>query len=199
MHEVNPYIFTVATLTGHVIRCYGDNYTSVLDNGPAWRDGVSRKIAEAGDVAGEPCEVSYRGTRNLVLKTNFCTRQTIVRIAGDAPAQGRLRVHLTTERVRRRNPVGRQAFHHDQPRTPVPRRLPQPRFRHGQARQQLGQATAIHAHGHRWFVESLPWCANRSSNRGAGARIRDLVNTYSNKHTRRQSNHRILFRLNKYK
>ena len=55
--EVNPQLFTVATLTGHVIRCYGENYTSLIDNGPAWRDGVSKHIAEAGDLCGEPCEV----------------------------------------------------------------------------------------------------------------------------------------------
>ena len=58
LNEVNPHIFTVATLTGHVIRCYGPNYTSVIDNGPAWKDNVSKKIAEAGDKCGEPCEVS---------------------------------------------------------------------------------------------------------------------------------------------
>ena len=57
LKEVNPQLFTVATLTGHVIRCYGENYTSLLDNGPAWRAGVSKKIAEAGDLCGEPCEV----------------------------------------------------------------------------------------------------------------------------------------------
>ena len=59
MNEVNPYLFTIATLTGHVIRCYGEHYTSVLDNGPAWKEGVSKRIAEAGDSAGDPCEVTF--------------------------------------------------------------------------------------------------------------------------------------------
>lgn len=27
LKEVNPQIFTIATLTGHVLRCYGTNYT----------------------------------------------------------------------------------------------------------------------------------------------------------------------------
>jgi leucyl aminopeptidase len=27
LKEVNPHIFSIATLTGHVLRCYGTNYT----------------------------------------------------------------------------------------------------------------------------------------------------------------------------
>lgn len=27
LNEKNPFLFTIATLTGHVIRAYGDNYT----------------------------------------------------------------------------------------------------------------------------------------------------------------------------
>ena len=28
--EKNPHIFTIATLTGHVVRTYGENYTVIL-------------------------------------------------------------------------------------------------------------------------------------------------------------------------
>ena len=56
--EINPCIFTIATLTGHVIRCYGENYTSVIDNGPAWRHGISSKISAAGEDSGDPCEIT---------------------------------------------------------------------------------------------------------------------------------------------
>ena len=45
-------------IAGHVIRCYGENYTSLMDNGPAWRANLSKKIAEAGETCGEPCEVT---------------------------------------------------------------------------------------------------------------------------------------------
>ena len=31
LKEVNPHLFTMATLTGHVIRAYGTNYTVVLE------------------------------------------------------------------------------------------------------------------------------------------------------------------------
>ena len=30
LKEVNPHLFTIATLTGHVIRAYGPNYTVIL-------------------------------------------------------------------------------------------------------------------------------------------------------------------------
>jgi leucyl aminopeptidase len=30
LKEVNPHLFTMATLTGHVIRAYGTNYTVIL-------------------------------------------------------------------------------------------------------------------------------------------------------------------------
>ncbi len=29
LKEVNPHLFTMATLTGHVIRAYGSNYTVI--------------------------------------------------------------------------------------------------------------------------------------------------------------------------
>jgi leucyl aminopeptidase len=32
LKEVNPHLFTMATLTGHVIRAYGTNYTVIDDN-----------------------------------------------------------------------------------------------------------------------------------------------------------------------
>lgn len=65
LNEVNPQIFTIATLTGHVIRCYGENYTSVIDNGPAWQANVSKQISEAADLCGEPAEVRYAHDRGL--------------------------------------------------------------------------------------------------------------------------------------
>eukprot|EP01137_Pigoraptor_chileana_P027414 Opistho-2@9976 len=54
----NPMLFTIATLTGHAIRAYGPNYTAVVDNGPARISGVHRILSSAGDLWGEPYEVS---------------------------------------------------------------------------------------------------------------------------------------------
>lgn len=32
VNEVNPHLFTMATLTGHVIRAYGFSYTVILND-----------------------------------------------------------------------------------------------------------------------------------------------------------------------
>lgn len=51
-------LFTVATLTGHVIRAYGVAYTAALDNGPARRKGTSAGLQTAGDLVADPFEIS---------------------------------------------------------------------------------------------------------------------------------------------
>ncbi|UJR21470.1 hypothetical protein I4U23_024555 [Adineta vaga] len=56
--EVNPHLFTMATLTGHVIRAYGTNYTAAVDNGPARDNETSQKLQAAGDEVGDPFEIS---------------------------------------------------------------------------------------------------------------------------------------------
>ena len=53
----SPQVFSVATLTGHSGRAVGP-YTVALDNGPAYADGVARKLADAGERFGEPVEIS---------------------------------------------------------------------------------------------------------------------------------------------
>ncbi|KAK2167350.1 hypothetical protein LSH36_29g08016 [Paralvinella palmiformis] len=56
--EVNPCLFTIATLTGHVIRAYGANYTAVVSNHPAVSSKVSQTLFEAGEKSGDPFEIS---------------------------------------------------------------------------------------------------------------------------------------------
>ncbi|CAF1225032.1 unnamed protein product [Rotaria magnacalcarata] len=58
LNEVNPHLFTMATLTGHVIRAYGTNYTAAVDNGPARANETSQKLQAAGDEIGDPFEIS---------------------------------------------------------------------------------------------------------------------------------------------
>lgn len=55
---VNPELFTIATLTGHAIRAMGPNYSIVMDNGPAKKLRTSYLMQEAGDVYGDPFEIS---------------------------------------------------------------------------------------------------------------------------------------------
>ena len=51
-------IFTIATLTGHVIRAYGEAYSAVVPNGPAKAKGVQDLLFKAGENSGEPFEIS---------------------------------------------------------------------------------------------------------------------------------------------
>jgi len=55
--EVNPCLFTVATLTGHALLAAGP-YTLLVENGTAKKAGTSMKIAEQGEIWGDPCQIS---------------------------------------------------------------------------------------------------------------------------------------------
>ncbi|MBI5853275.1 MAG: leucyl aminopeptidase family protein [Planctomycetes bacterium] len=55
--EPGPRILSVATLTGHSGRAVGP-YNIALDNGPARALGVAESLASAGDLWGDPFEVS---------------------------------------------------------------------------------------------------------------------------------------------
>ncbi|WP_076412873.1 leucyl aminopeptidase family protein [Shewanella sp. UCD-KL12] len=54
---VNPELFSVATLTGHVVRCFG-GYTATVENSVAKQAGVAAGIAAQADAWGEPIEQS---------------------------------------------------------------------------------------------------------------------------------------------
>ncbi|QFU21731.1 leucyl aminopeptidase family protein [Shewanella eurypsychrophilus] len=54
---VKPELFSVATLTGHVVRCFG-GYTATVENGVARQAGVAASIAEQASAWGEPIEQS---------------------------------------------------------------------------------------------------------------------------------------------
>lgn len=56
--EVNPYLMTIATLTGHCCLAYGNSYTAIMDNGPASKANMAHTIQAAGEVVADPLEVS---------------------------------------------------------------------------------------------------------------------------------------------
>ncbi|XP_061585434.1 putative aminopeptidase W07G4.4 [Cololabis saira] len=58
VREVSPELFTIATLTGHAIRAMGPDYSIIMDNGPAHRNGTATKWQKAGEVLGDVFEVS---------------------------------------------------------------------------------------------------------------------------------------------
>ena len=51
-------LLTVATLTGHAIRAVGTGYSICLDNGPAKNSKISQRLFDAGNLIGEPFEIS---------------------------------------------------------------------------------------------------------------------------------------------
>jgi len=57
LDEVNPVLFTVATLTGHAARAVGP-YTALVENGVSHKAGIGANIVEQGDLVGDPCETS---------------------------------------------------------------------------------------------------------------------------------------------
>ncbi|QYK00517.1 M17 family metallopeptidase [Shewanella psychrotolerans] len=57
INEPNAQLFSVATLTGHVVRCYG-GYTAVVENPVAREQGVGERLQQLGEAWGEPLELS---------------------------------------------------------------------------------------------------------------------------------------------
>lgn len=55
---INPQIYTIATLTGHVVMAFGPDYSAVLDNGPAKKKNNSRELYDHGCKMAEPIELS---------------------------------------------------------------------------------------------------------------------------------------------
>ncbi|WP_394130586.1 M17 family metallopeptidase [Shewanella maritima] len=54
----NAQLFSVATLTGHVVRCYG-GYTALVENSVARQQAVAQKLQVYGSDWGEPLERSF--------------------------------------------------------------------------------------------------------------------------------------------
>lgn len=68
LQEVNPYLFTVATLTGHARLAMGLGYSIIADNGPAEMESVSRGIQLSGMRIGDTFEISTIRREDY----NFC-------------------------------------------------------------------------------------------------------------------------------
>jgi len=57
LDAVDPRILSLATLTGHATRAVGP-YSIAIENGPAQKRGIARRLAELGDEWGDPFELS---------------------------------------------------------------------------------------------------------------------------------------------
>ncbi|KAB7500543.1 putative aminopeptidase [Armadillidium nasatum] len=58
LKEVNPHLFTIATLTGHCVLTYGESYSAIMDNGPSRKENIANNIQVAGDLIADPFEIS---------------------------------------------------------------------------------------------------------------------------------------------
>jgi len=84
--ETNPFLFTIATLTGHVIRAFGPEYTGIMENGPARAAGVAKKIQEAGDVSGDPFEISTIRREDFVAHSGKSEYEDVLQAGGQPSA-----------------------------------------------------------------------------------------------------------------
>jgi leucyl aminopeptidase len=57
LDEINPSLFTIATLTGHAARAVGP-YTALVENGVARMASIGQTMVEQGDLIADPCETS---------------------------------------------------------------------------------------------------------------------------------------------
>lgn len=69
LNEVNPHLYTIATLTGHAIIAMGFGYSIAMDNGPARMINNSKKLQDAGDLVGDPFEISTIRREDYVFHT----------------------------------------------------------------------------------------------------------------------------------
>lgn len=86
-NEKNPLLFTVATLTGHVIRAFGPDYTGIMENGPAKEFGVAKKLQEAGDLSGDPFEISTIRREDYVAHAGRSEYEDVLQAQGQASTQ----------------------------------------------------------------------------------------------------------------
>nr|XP_045606702.1 putative aminopeptidase W07G4.4 isoform X2 [Procambarus clarkii] len=56
--EVNPYLMTIATLTGHCVLAHGEAYSAIMDNGPAHLSSMAQTLQAAGEEVADPFEIS---------------------------------------------------------------------------------------------------------------------------------------------
>jgi leucyl aminopeptidase len=88
---VNPALFSIATLTGHAARAVGP-YTALVENGAARKNGVSAQIAQAGDIWGDPSELSSSRREDFAfIKARSCADDVLS--CNNAPSSVTARGH----------------------------------------------------------------------------------------------------------
>ncbi|CAH0731124.1 unnamed protein product, partial [Brenthis ino] len=81
--ELNPHIYTIATLTGHARACYG-SYTATMDNHSAKATNHSGRLQFSGSRVGEGFEVSTVRSEDLAVNAGKCNGDDLVQYDTDA-------------------------------------------------------------------------------------------------------------------
>lgn len=92
LNEVNPHLYTIATLTGHAIIAMGPNYFCAMDNGPAKKIKNAQKIQDSGDLLGDPCEISSIRREDYVFHTGKSEYEDVLQ-CNNAPSSRTPRGH----------------------------------------------------------------------------------------------------------
>ncbi|RUS75371.1 hypothetical protein EGW08_016861 [Elysia chlorotica] len=58
LNAVNPHLMAIATLTGHAVSTAGTSYSIILDNGPAKEKKAAERVQAAGELYGDPFDIS---------------------------------------------------------------------------------------------------------------------------------------------
>ncbi|XP_072946704.1 putative aminopeptidase W07G4.4 [Epargyreus clarus] len=86
VNELNPHIYTIATLTGHAKACYG-NYTAAMDNHSARATNHASKLQFSGSRMAEGFEISTVRAIDLAVNIGKCKGDDLVQV--DMDAKGR--------------------------------------------------------------------------------------------------------------
>lgn len=84
--ELNPHLYTIATLTGHARLCYG-NYSAALDNYSARGTNHASALQFSGTRIGEGFEVSYIRPEDLAVNNGKCKGDDLIQVDMDAKSR----------------------------------------------------------------------------------------------------------------
>lgn len=84
--ELNPHIYTIATLTGHAKACYG-NCTAAMDNHSARATNHSSRLQFSGSRMGEGIEVSIIRPEDLAVNVGKCKGDDLLQLDMEAKSR----------------------------------------------------------------------------------------------------------------
>ncbi|XP_045508911.1 putative aminopeptidase W07G4.4 [Colias croceus] len=85
-NELNPHIYTIATLTGHAAACYG-RYSAAMDNHSAKATNHSSKLQFSGSRMAEGIEISTVRAEDLAVNMGKCKGDDLVQYDTDAKSR----------------------------------------------------------------------------------------------------------------